>query len=146
MKKSNLTEGICFAVLGAVFLLISTLVPGKLTSLMFGFSSAFLACGIITITKYFYWSAPQNKARYEERLAKEAIELHDELKITLRDKSGRYAYILGLATITVAIVVFSVLGALDVLESRIIVLFLSGYLLFQYIAGILFFRHLLKRY
>ena len=96
--------------------------------------------------RYFYWSAPKNQKRYEEKLAREQIELHDELKIQLRDKSGRYAYLLGLAVLTVSIVIFSILGSLKLVESHTIILYLAWYLLFQLVAGIVIFRLLMKRY
>ena len=44
-------------------------------------------------------------------------------------------------------VAFSILGALDVIpESRLIVLYLGAYLVFQIVMGIAVFRRLLKRY
>ena len=68
------------------------------------------------------------------------------MKSRLRDQSGRYAYLLGLAVLSVSIVVFSVLGALNILDSRVIILFLGGYLLFQVVAGMVIFKHLLGGY
>ena len=46
-----------------------------------------------------------------------------------------------------SILVFSILGALEVIDNtRMIVLYLSGYLLFQVIAGIVIFNKLMKKY
>lgn len=145
MKKSNLTTGILFAAFGGILFLAAVLAKGKLSALLTGFSFAYLSCGVVTIGKYVYWSLPENRERYEEKLAREKIEFHDELKITLRDKSGRYAYILGLITVSLSIVVFSALEALEILEARMILIFLSAYLVFQYVAGILIFKFLLKK-
>lgn len=69
------------------------------------------------------------------------------MKIKLRDKSGRYAYIIGILTITFSVLVFSILGELEIIEnSRLIVLYLSGYLIFQIVIGIVIFNQLLKKY
>jgi positive regulator of sigma E activity len=80
-------------------------------------------------------------------LENENIELHDERKEKFRDKSGRYAYLLGLVVISFSIVLFSVLGSLEIItNSKLIILYLGGYLVFQYIAGVVIFRHFNNRY
>ena len=99
------------------------------------------------IARYFYWSKSENKGRYQEKLENEMIESHDELKIKLRDKSGRYAYVFSLVITTISIVVFFILGELQIVNnSRVIVIYLSAYLLFQFICGIVIYNHLLKKY
>ena len=99
------------------------------------------------IYRYFYWNKPGNKERYAERMENEKIEQHDELKIKLRDKSGRYAYIFGLVAVSISIVAFSILGQLEIIDnSRMIIFYLGGYLIFQYIIGVVIFNHLLKKY
>ena len=95
----------------------------------------------------FYWTSPTNRNKYAERLENENIELHDERKEKFRDKSGRYAYLLGLVVISFSIVLFSVLGNLEIItNSKLIILYLGGYLIFQYIAGVVIFRHFNNRY
>lgn len=147
MKKSYLVESIAFLLGGLVLLGVALLTDSVLDSLLFGFASGAACVGIVDICRYFYWKAPANAERYQERLTRERIELHDELKVKLRDRSGRYAYILGLIVICISIVVFSVLGKLEVIgDSRVIVLYLGGYLVFQGFMGSVIYRHLLKRY
>lgn len=147
MKKSNLTTGIIFLLSGIVLLLAALLTDSNLADMFYGFAGGCTGLGVATICKFFYWNLPKNKARYQERLDAEKTEMNDELKIKLRDKSGRYAYVLGLGVICISIVVFSVLGGLEIIDnSRMIVLYLAGYLVFQYIAGIMIFNHLLKKY
>lgn len=147
MKKSNLTEGILFILAGAVLLCAALMTDSALDSLLIGLAAGVGCSGIVMVCKYCYWSTPQNQKRYEEKLADERIELHDELKTKLRDRSGRYAYTIGLITISVSMIVFSVLGQLEIIyDSRMIVLYLGGYLLFQIGAGPVIFRQLLKKY
>ncbi len=69
------------------------------------------------------------------------------MKTKLRDKSGRYAYVIGLLTVSVSMIIFSILGQLEMIEnSRLIVLYLGGYLFFQIVIGIVVFNQLLKKY
>ena len=147
MKKSYLVESMVF-LFGGLFLLgVALLTDSVLDSLLFGFASGAICVVIADICRYFYWKAPANAGRYQERLAKESIELHDELKVKLRDRSGRYTYVLGLGVTCISIVVFSVLGKLEVVgNSRMIVLYLGGYLVFQGVTGNVIYRHLLKKY
>lgn len=147
MKKSNLVTGIIYVSFGALFLLVAILTDSKLDSLLFGFAGAGIGPGIFMIYQYFYWNSPRNREKYAERLANEKIELHDELKVKLRDKSGRYAYVLGLITIGISTVIFSILGKLEIVDnSQTIILFLGGYFVFQYVVGIVIYKHLLKKF
>lgn len=149
MKKNNLFEGIIYLLIGILFGMIAGLTNTKLESLLWGFMGAGIGGGSSLLWRYFYWTRPNNKSKYEERLQNEAIELHDERKEKFRNQSGRYAYILGLITICISILVFSVLDTLElelIQNTRILILYLGGYLVFQYIAGILIFRYLNKKY
>lgn len=147
MKKSNLLEGIMFILGGTILLCVVLLTDSVLNSLLIGLAAGAICSGIVMTCKYFYWTAPKNKKRYQEKIANEKIELHDELKTKLRDRSGRYAYVIGLMTVSVSIVIFSILGQLEIIDnSRLIVLYLSGYLIFQIAIGIIIFKQLLKKY
>lgn len=147
MKKGNLLTGIFYALFGAACLTAALLTETKMEGILWGFAGAGLFPGIMMICKYFYWSSPKNKARYEERLENERIEQQDELKTKIRDKAGRYTYSLGLIVVSFSILVFGVLGTLGIVGStRMIILYLGGYLLFQVIAGIVTFNKLMKKY
>lgn len=48
---------------------------------------------------------------------------------------------------SISIVIFSILGKLEIIDdSRLIVLYLGGYLVFQIVIGIVIFNQLLKKY
>ena len=143
MKKSNLIAGICYVAAGMLLLFAALWTDTKLSSLLFGFSGACLGPGALMIYKYCYWSAPQNRARYQEKLKEEAVEMRDERNVKLRDRSGAYAYSLGLVAISMSMVVFSVLGALGVLrDTKWIVLYLGAFLTFQVVTRMVIFRRL----
>lgn len=147
MKKSNLITGVFYVLFGAACLSVALLIETKLEGILWGFAGAGICPGILMICKYFYWSSPKNKERYEERLENERIEMHDELKTKIRDKAGRYTYSLGLLVVCFSIMIFGILGSLEVISNaRLIVIYLGGYLLFQVIAGIVIFNRLLKKY
>lgn len=147
MKKSNLFVGLIYLFVGIICLVIALNFESKIGSLLCGFAGAGICGGAVILWKYCYWTRPENKDRYKEKIENENIEIHDERKTILRDKSGRYAYILGMIVISVSIVIFSIIGSLNIIEnSKLIILYLAGFLLFQYITGILIFNHLSKKY
>ena len=147
MKKGNLLEGILFVLGGIILLGAALLTDSVLDSLLIGFAAGAICSGIVMTFKYFYWSTSKNKERYQEKIENEKIELYDELKSKLRDRSGRYAYAIGLMTVSISIIIFSILGQLEVIDNlRLIVLYLGGYLIFQIVIGIVIFKQLLKKY
>lgn len=147
MKKSNFWSGLIYALLGLAFLLAGLLWETRLSSLSVGFGAGMLSSGLMQLVRYRKWTRPENRETYRERLEQEQIELRDERKTMLRDRSGRYAWLLGMALCGVSIVVFGVLNALELVENaRLMVLFLAAYLLVQYGAGVWFYRRLCKKY
>lgn len=149
MKKSSLWTGLVMIALGTLFLLAALLWDTPLEGLLFGMFGAFTAPGIVQVIKYVKWSSPKNAPLYRERLEQEQIDLQDERKSMLRDRSGRYAYILGLLVAALAMLVFSVLDAFGIVgedSAALMVLFLGGYAVFQLVAGWVIYKRLEKRY
>lgn len=118
--------------------------PHKITGLFYGLTGALAGGGIIIIIRYFYWQ--KNKEKYQEKIEAEEIEQQDELKQKLRDKAGRYAYLIGLLVIILSIIVYSVLGALNIMNTEHILIYLGVYLISQVFIGIIVFNYLLKNY
>ncbi|MCQ1530829.1 hypothetical protein [Lutispora saccharofermentans] len=147
MKKSNLYIGLMFLFIGIACLVIGLNFESRLESLLFGWTGAGIGSGAVILWKYYYWTRPGNKDKYQEKIENEKIELQDERKIILRDKSGRYAYIIGLIVISVSVVIFSIIGSLNIIEnSTLIIAYLAGFFAFQYTIGILIFNYLNKKY
>lgn len=146
MKKTQLISGIIYTLLGLALLLTAIFTNTEI-GMLYGIGGALTGPGIAMIARYFYWSSPKNRQRYEERLENAQIEMNDELKQKLRDRSGRYAYILGLLTLSLSILIISILDGLGIIaDGRPMVLYLAAYLIFQYVAGIVIFNRLLKKY
>ena len=94
---------------GMAALLLDT----PLDSVLCGLFGAFTAPGIVQIYKYFMWGrSPEYRAKLEE----EQIDLRDERKEMLRNKSGRIAYVIGLLAAAVSMTAFSVLGTLGIVS------------------------------
>lgn len=147
MKKSNFWSGLVYALLGLAFLLAGLMWETRLSSLCVGFGAGMLSSGAVQLVRYRKWTRPENRDAYRERLEAEQIELRDERKAMLRDRAGRYAWLLGMALCALSIVVFGVLGALEIVENaRTIILFLGAYFVVQYGAGAYFYRRLEKKY
>ncbi len=149
MKKSYLWSGLGMIAGGILFLLAALLLETPLDSLFCGFFGAFTGPGVIQVYKYVRWTKLETPDSYQRHLEEEQIELRDERKSMLRDRSGRYAYILGLLAVALALLVFSVLDAFGVVEedtASLMILFLAGYAVFQLVAGWVIYRWLEKRY
>ena len=146
MKKTQLISGIIYTLLGLALLLTAIFTNTEI-GMLYGLGGALTGPGLVMMGKYFYWSRPQNRQRYEERLDSERIEMNDELKQKLRDRSGRYAYVLGMVTVSLSIFVIGILEDLGLIgDSRPMILYLAAYLIFQVVAGIVIFNRLLKKY
>ena len=146
MKRGHLMTGIVYVAVGILLLALSSLTEGRLGSLLFAFGFAGAVPGAVMIGKYVYWTSPRNRERYAERVEQERIDLQDELKQKLSDRSGRCAYLIGLAVLSVSIVAFSVLDALGVLNSRLLVGYLGAFMLLEVILGQVIFRRLRRKY
>lgn len=149
MKKSDLWTGAVFILTGLACLAGALLWETPLSSFLCGLCGAFTVPGIVQIIKYVRWTSPKNAPVYRERLEQERIDLRDERNSMLRDKSGRYAYVLGMLVLSAAMVVFYMLEAFGMIgeaETRLVILFLAGYLLFEFLAGIAICRWLERKY
>ena len=149
MKKRELWFGLAMIAGGILFLLAALLLETPLDSLFCGFFGALAGPGAVQVYKYVKWTKLETPDSYQRRLEEEQIELRDERKEMLRNKSGRMAYILGLLAAAVSMTAFSILGKLGMVEesaSRLLILFLAGYMVFQIVAGWALYRLLDKKY
>ncbi len=146
MKRSELYFGIGYLLAGILFLVLGFSIQTRMNGIIFGLAGACLGPGLVMIFKYYYWTRPDKRQQYAQKLEQGKIELHDELKESIRNKSGRYTYVLGLLVSSLSTLVFAILDVLEILDARVFVFYLGGYLLFQLAAGIIIFNWLLKKY
>ena len=149
MKKKELWFGLGMIAGGILFLLAALLLETPLDSLFCGFFGAFTGPGVMQVYKYVKWTKLETADSYQRHLEEEQIELRDERKSMLRDRSGRYAYVLGMLLACAALVAFSILGKLGVVPeaaAELLVYFLAAFLLVEFAAGILIYKRLEKRY
>lgn len=149
MKKKELWFGLGMIAGGILFLLAALLLETPMDSLFCGFFGALIGPGAVQVYKYVKWTKLETPDSYQRHLEEEQIELRDERKEMLRNKSGRYAYNLGLLAAAVSMTAFSILGKLGIVEegaSRLLILFLAGYMVFQILAGWVLYRLLDKKY
>lgn len=145
MKKNNLIFGLIYIILAGVFLYPAIFYDGnKMAGIFWGMTGALGGNGIFIIIRYFYWK--NNKEKYQEKLELEQIEQQDELKQKIRDKAGKYTYLIGMVIIAISIMVYSVLGMLDIMNTEHIVIYLSAYLISQVFIGVIVFNRILKKY
>ena len=146
MKKDNLYIGLVYILIGAVSSFFTIRIDSSLGSMLFSISIGGVIGGISIVLKYLYWSSPKRRDEYKKKLEEEQINLKDELKENLRNRSGRIAYNITLIIIGISIIVFGMLGALDVIDSDLLVIYLGILLVFMYVIGIVIFKKLLKEY
>lgn len=147
MKKKYLAIGLVGLLIGVAGILCAIYLDPRISFVFGAIAGAGFGGGIVILMKYLYYIYPKNKIQYEKRLENEGIEQGDERKKHLRDKAGKYTYFLGLIITVFAIVVFIVLGNLEIiLNYKIFVFYLCGYLVSQYIIGIIIFSYLNKKY
>lgn len=147
MKKSQLYVGIGYILFGIVCIGIALITEFKQEGMLWGFAGAGIAPGIMMIWKYLHWSKPQNKPVYEAMLKQEKIEMQDERKMMLRDKSGAFVYRMMIFVYCFLIFLFSFISisgdysfsAMSIMFGLIILLF------FQYILGFVVFARLNKK-
>ena len=145
MKRSNIIYGLTCIILSGISLYIAIIFDAnKMSGVFYGLTGALGVGVIVSIAQYFYWK--RNNEKYEEKLEIERIEQQDELKQKLRDKSGRYAYLIGMSITDLSIMAYSLLGVLNIMDTEYIVTYLSIYLISQLFIGIIVFHHLLRKY
>ena len=145
MKRSNIIYGLTCIVLSGISLYIAIIFDAnKMSGVFYGLTGALGVGGIVSIAQYFYWK--RHNEKYEEKLEIERIEQQDELKQKLRDKSGRYAYLIGMSITALSIMAYSLLGVLNIMDTEYIVTYLSIYLISQLFIGKIVFNHLLRKY
>ena len=145
MKRSNIIYGLTCIVLSGISLYIAIIFDAnKMSGVFYGLTGALGVGCIVNIAQYFYWK--KHKEKYEEKLEIERIEQQDELKQKLRDKSGIYAYLIGIFITALSIIAYSLLGVLNIMDTEYIVIYLSIYLISQLFIGKIVFNHLLRKY
>lgn len=144
MKTSNLIYGVICTILAGISLYISVSFDNDMSGIFSGMTGAFGMIGIIAIIRYFYWR--KNTEKYQEKIELEEIELKDELKQKLRDRAGKYTYWVSMSITALSIIVYSLLGVLNIMETEHIVIYLGIYLIIQVFAGSIIFYLLLRKY
>lgn len=148
MKKSTLFTGALYLLIGILCAFLAIKFEWKIESLLWGLAGAGIVPGSVMIWKYLYWMKPQNREEYEKRMKTERIEMQDERKIMLRDKSGRITYMIMIGVYCVLMMFFALCVVLDLFMpfSRYIVIVLGLLLLLQWGCGLFVFDRLEKKY
>ncbi|MGO5072982.1 hypothetical protein ACTQ4K_03335 [Clostridium sporogenes] len=141
MKKSMFYTGIGYLICSITLILFVKFGPNvSFKGVIIGFASALILPGSIIIYKYIRWTKPQNIAIYEARIKEEQINLYDERKIMIRDKSGYITYTIMTWVLLFANLIFSTMRI-----KTIVLVVLWGLWLFQYICGVVVFKYLDKK-
>ncbi|AVP65200.1 hypothetical protein C3B64_13435 [Clostridium botulinum] len=141
MKKSMLYTGIGYLICSITLILFVKLGPNvSFKGVIIGFASALILPGTIMIYKYIRWSKSQNIPIYEARIKEEQINLNDERKIRIRDKSGYITYTIMTWVLLFANLIFSAMKI-----KTVVLVALWALWLFQYICGVVISKYLEKK-
>lgn len=141
MKKNSLYWTLLSGIGGIVLILVGFFTKSLSNeSSIFGFGCGLMGASIATLYKNFYWSRPKNKPVYEEKIKNEQINLHDERKIMLRNKSGNITNFIMMYLLIILNIVFMFVGV-----DKWIVIILWLVIVFQFICGIVVFKNLSKK-
>lgn len=144
--KDYLYLGIVYLLVGIAFLAIELNFETKSEGMLYFFGFVGFLYGGLSLYKYFYWSKPENKEKYKEKTEERNIELDDERKTILRDKAGRYTYNIGLSVTSVAVIILTVIHSFNNMANyNLMILYLSGYMISQYVIGVLIYNYLNKK-
>lgn len=147
MKKTNLYLGILLLFIGFVCLSAASGLKSGAEGLLPGLAGVGIGGGIIVLFRFLYWSNPKNQDKYKEKTGKENQDFFDQRKAALWDKAAKYAYVTGAVVIAVSIVIFSIWESLDKTANFLpLITYLTGFMLFQIVIGILIFSYLNKKY
>lgn len=148
MKKSMLYTGIAYCTVGLCCLAAGLLTETWFDGMFWGLFGGLTAPGLMMLWKYFYWTRPKNREEYDRRLETERIEMHDERKVMLRDKSGRMVYVIMIGVYGVLMLAFSIcsMGGWFMPFSRYAVFGLGILLVFQWLCGIAAYSWVSKRW
>lgn len=147
MKKRNFYYGLACVILGAGLIVLGFVLNTRFSSMICGGGGGILGGGIAQLYRWRKWTRPETADTYREKLEQEQIDLRDERKTMLRDKSGRYAYLFSMALCLAVIFVLCVLSVLEVTDFAFpAVLLLTVYVIIQYLAGLVFYRRLSEKY
>ncbi|TAN64249.1 hypothetical protein WS9_014625 [Paraclostridium sordellii 8483] len=141
MKKDLLYVGIGYFAFGVILMLFGIFGPSfGYESFLWGMVGGCIVPGIMMISKYIYWSRPENKEEYETKLKNEEINRNDERKVMLRDKSGRITYVISLCALFIITFVFTILKV-----DAFVIVTLWILLIFMYVCGVVVFNILSKK-
>lgn len=147
MKKRDFYFGLACVILGAGLIVSGMVLNTRLSGIICGGGGGILGSGIGQLCRWWKWSRPENVDAYREKLEQEQIDLRDERKTMLRDKSGRYAYLFSMALCLAAIFVLCVLYLLEVADfAQPLAQLLVLYLIIQYVSGLIIYQHLSEKY
>ncbi len=147
MKKSMLYTGMAYCTAGLCCLAAAVFTETWFDGMFWGMFGALTAPGLLMMWKYFHWSRPEHQEEYARRLEIEQIEMQDERKVMLRDKSGRIVYQIMTGVYCVLIMAFSIcsMGGWFMPFSLYAVIGLTVLQVFQWVCGMAAFGWESKR-
>lgn len=146
MKKNRLYVGVGYFICGILLVLLAIFTEFSFEAFIWGLSGAALGPGVCMIFQYIYWSKPERAVEYEEKVENQRIEMNDERRIMLHDKSGRITNQIMSYVFVILIFIVSILNVFSVMViSKWVLIVLGLLILFQFICGVVVYNKLDKK-
>lgn len=146
MKKNRLYVGVGYFICGILLVLLAIFTEFSFEAFIWGLSGAALGPGVCMIFQYIYWSKPERAIEYEEKVENQRIEMNDERRIMLRDKSGRITNQIMSYVLVIIIFIVSVLSVFSIMViSKWVLIVLGLLILFQFICWVVVYNKLDKK-
>ncbi|MBC8059637.1 MAG: hypothetical protein H7Y18_03125 [Clostridiaceae bacterium] len=144
MKKIVIGWDLPFFICGIIFILMGLFIKTLPYRAMIGFMGcSFMGSSIGGFYKKYRLLKSKdkiNKTRYEEQLKDVEINLNDERKIMLRQKSGQITDTIMSCALIILNIIFIFIGV-----EKWIIYTLCGVITFKYICGVVIFYYLSKK-
>lgn len=141
MRKNDKIALTLFSVFGIILVVIGLRIDmNYYSSLIFAMGVAMTFNSIMQFLRFWHNTRPQNIEAYKEKQRQQSINLKDERKIQLRNRSGYITWLINMISFFVA---SFVAGLFKVNSIVVISLFIIGIL--EYVIATIIYKFLCKR-
>ncbi|MDD2957522.1 MAG: hypothetical protein PHR92_03225 [Lachnospiraceae bacterium] len=137
MNKKDKITMVVYIMVGISMMIIGIIIDvDYYSSLIFAMGAGLSLNSIMQFVRYYHNTKPENIESYKEKLRKQNIDLMDERKILLRNKSGYITWAITMVCCFVASFIAALLKSENIV---IIILFVIG--VAEYVAALIVYKY-----
>lgn len=141
MKKSDTIVLAIYVVIGIALVIIGvTIQVDYYSSIIFTMGFALSFSSIFQFVRYYYNTRPENVEAYRKKVRQQEINLKDERKVQLRNRSGYISWVITMVACFIGLFIAVLFRA-----GTVIVCILAGVAVAEYILATIIYRYLCKK-